>query len=199
MNLRNDMRQKNTQIKLDFHSALTGETRPATGGATELRPTIHATESPASAHQLMKEVCEGENLKQALQQVKANKGSPGIDGMTVDELPGYLQQHWPAIREQLLNGTYEPKPVRRVEIPKPDGGGMRKLGIPTVLDRYIQQAVRCCSDSGTRHFPITATGSDQDGRLIKQWPRRSSISPKAMAGALISIWKNFSIESITTN
>jgi RNA-directed DNA polymerase len=89
----------------------------------------------------MEEVCERENLKQALQQVKANKGSPGMDGMTVEELPGYLQQHWPAIREQLLNGTYEPKPVRRVEIPKPDGGGMRKLGIPTVLDRYVQQAV----------------------------------------------------------
>ena len=141
MNLRNDVRQKNTQIKLDFHSALTGETRPATGGATESRPTIHATESPASTNQLMEEVCERENLKQALQQVKANKGSPGIDGMTVEELPGYLQQHWPAIREQLLNGTYEPKPVRRVEIPKPDGGGMRKLGIPTVLDRYVQQAV----------------------------------------------------------
>ena len=89
----------------------------------------------------MEEVCERENLRQALQQVKANKGSPGIDGMTVEELPGYLEQHWPAIREQLLNGTYEPKPVRRVEIEKPDGGGMRKLGIPTVLDRYIQQAV----------------------------------------------------------
>ena len=141
MNLRNDVRQKNTQIKLDFHSALTGETRPATGGATESRPTIHATESPASTNQLMEEVCEWENLKQALQQVKANKGSPGIDGMTVEELPAYLQQHWPAIREQLLNGTYEPKPVRRVEIEKPDGGGMRKLGIPTVLDRFVQQAV----------------------------------------------------------
>ena len=89
----------------------------------------------------MEEVCERENLERALQQVKANKGSPGIDGMTVEELPGYLQQHWPAIREQLLNETYEPKPVRRVEIPKPDGGGMRKLGIPTVLDRYVQQAV----------------------------------------------------------
>ena len=61
--------------------------------------------------------------------------------MTVEELPGYLQQHWPAIREQLWNGTYEPKPVRRVEIEKPDGGGMRKLGIPTVLDRFVQQAV----------------------------------------------------------
>jgi RNA-directed DNA polymerase len=89
----------------------------------------------------MEEVWEWENLKQALQQVKANKGSPGIDGMTVEELPGYLQQHWPVIREQLWNGTYEPKPVRRVEIEKPDGGGMRKLGIPTVRDRFVQQAV----------------------------------------------------------
>jgi RNA-directed DNA polymerase len=141
MNLRSDMRQKNTQINLDFHSAPAGEPRQATGEATESLPTIHAPESPASTHQLMKEVCERENLKQALQQVKVNKGSPGIDGMTVEELPGYLQQHWPTIREQLLNGTYEPKPVRRVEIEKPDGGGMRKLGIPTVLDRFVQQAV----------------------------------------------------------
>ena len=132
MNLRNDMRQKNTQINLDFHSALAGEAQPATGEATESLPTIHVTESPASTNHLMEEVCERENLKQALQQVKTNKGSPGIDGMTVEELPGYLQQHWPAIREQLLNGTYEPKPVRRVEIEKPDGGGIRKLGIPTV-------------------------------------------------------------------
>src|SRR5207253_3736101 len=88
----------------------------------------------------MEEVCERENCKQALARVKANKGSPGVDGMTVHELPGYLKQHWPAIREQLRNGTYEPQPVRRVEIPKPDGG-VRKLGIPTVLDRSIQQAV----------------------------------------------------------
>ena len=131
MNLRNDMRQKNTQTSLDF-SAATGETRQARGEATESLSTMHAPESPASTKQLMEEVCEWENLKQALQQVKANKGSPGIDGMTVEELPGYLQQHWPAVREQLLNGTYEPKPVRRAELEKPDGGGMRKLGIPTV-------------------------------------------------------------------
>jgi RNA-directed DNA polymerase len=89
----------------------------------------------------MEEVCERENLKAALERVKANKGSPGVDGMTVGEIKDYLKQHWPAIREQLLNGTYEPKPVSRVEIPKPDGGGMRKLGIPSVLDRFIQQAV----------------------------------------------------------
>jgi RNA-directed DNA polymerase len=140
MDLRNDMRQKNTQITLGFHSEPTGEARQARGEASESLPTVRAPESPARTNQLMEEVCEGENLKQALQQVKANKGSPGIDGMTVEELPGYLQQHWLVIREQLLNGTYEPKPVWRVEIEKPDGGGMRKLGIPTVLDRFVQQA-----------------------------------------------------------
>ena len=89
----------------------------------------------------MEEVCERANLKEALRQVKGNKGSAGVDRMTVDQLGDYLKEHWPAIREQLLIGTYEPKPVRRVEIPKPEGGGVRKLGIPTVLDRFIQQAV----------------------------------------------------------
>jgi len=89
----------------------------------------------------MEEVCELENCKQALQRVKANKGSPGVDGMTVDELPAYLKQHELEIGEQLRDGTYQPQPVRRVEIAKPDGSGVRKLGIPTVLDRFVQQAV----------------------------------------------------------
>src|SRR5260370_293114 len=93
-----------------------------------------------SREQWMEEVCERENCKQALRRVKANKGSPGIDGITVEKLSGHLKEHWPAIREQLLSGTYRPQPVKRVEIPKPDGG-VRKLGIPTVLDRFIQQAV----------------------------------------------------------
>ena len=75
----------------------------------------------------LKDVCERANLKKALRQVRSNKGSAGVDGMTVDQLGDYLKQHWPAIRERLLNGTYEPKPVRRVEIPKPDGGGVRSL------------------------------------------------------------------------
>src|SRR5438034_2008813 len=88
----------------------------------------------------MEEVCERENLKEAVRQVKGNKGSAGVDGITVSQLTDSLKQHGPAIREQLLSGTYEPKPVRRVEIHKPDGG-VRKLGIPTVLDRFIQQAV----------------------------------------------------------
>jgi RNA-directed DNA polymerase len=88
----------------------------------------------------MEEIVERENLKVALRRVKANKGAPGVDGMAVNQLDYHLKQHWPAIREQLLSGTYRPKPVKRVEIPKPDGG-VRKLGIPTVLDRFIQQAV----------------------------------------------------------
>src|SRR5436190_23089140 len=132
MNLRSDQRQ-NVQGELDFSSPPAGEAREARREETESTPAVHGPESPASTNRLMEEVCERENLKEALRRVKANKGSAGVDGMTVDEITGYLKQHWPAIREQLLSGTYKPQPVRRVEIPKPDGGGVRKLGIPTVI------------------------------------------------------------------
>lgn len=134
-----DKRQKN-QLVLAFLEESRSEAPRASTEGTESSAGERGTESPAITEQLMEEVCERENCKQALRRVKANKGSPGVDGMTVHELPEYLKQHWPAIREQLLSGTYKPQPVRRVEIPKPDGG-MRKLGIPTVLDRFIQQAV----------------------------------------------------------
>jgi RNA-directed DNA polymerase len=140
MNLRNDMRQK-IQMELEFSSEPAGEAREAGREETESLQAVTVPESPASTNRLMEEVCERENLMEALRQVKANKGSAGVDGMTVGQLTDYLKQHWPAIREQLLSGTYEPQPVRRVEIPKPDGGGVRKLGIPSVLDRFIQQAV----------------------------------------------------------
>src|ERR1700689_1058939 len=139
MNLRNDMRQ-NFQTELDFSPTPAGEAREAGREETESSPVVNDPESPASTNRLMEEVCERENLKEALRRVKANKGSPGVDGITVNQLDDYLEQHWPAIREQLLSGTYKPKPVKRVEIPKPDGG-VRKLGIPTVLDRFLQQAV----------------------------------------------------------
>jgi RNA-directed DNA polymerase len=133
-----DRRQKN-QLVLAFMEESRSEAPTASEEGTESSTGKRGTESPAIAEQLMEEVCERENCKQALKRVKANKGSPGVDGMTVHDLPGYLKQHWPAIREQLLSGTYKPQPVRRVEIPKPDGG-VRKLGIPTVLDRFVQQA-----------------------------------------------------------
>src|ERR1700676_3709859 len=139
MSLRSEM-QQNIQTELNFSSTPAGEVREAGREETESLSTVNDPESPASTNWLMEEVCERENLKEALRRGKANKGSAGVDGMTVGGITDYLKQHWPAIREQLLNGTYEPKPVRRVEIPKPDGG-MRKLGIPTVLDRMIQQAL----------------------------------------------------------
>ena len=131
MSLKDD-KQQNIQIELDFSSALTGEAREAGREETESFGVTNGTESPARTDRLMEEVCERENCKQALKRVKANKGSAGVDGMTVQQLPEYLKQHWPAIREQLLSGTYKPQPVKRVEIPKPDGG-VRKLGIPTVI------------------------------------------------------------------
>src|SRR5664280_608016 len=139
MSLRSDM-QRNIQNELNFSSTPAGEACEAGREEAESLPVMNDPESPASMNRLMEEVCERENLKEALRRVKANKGSAGIDRMTVEALPGFLIQHWPAIREQLLSGTYKPQPVERVEIPKPDGG-VRKLGIPTVLDRFIQQAV----------------------------------------------------------
>ena len=140
MHIRNDKRQ-NIQAKLDFPSARAGEACQAGREETESCQTMHQPESPANTNGLMEEVCKRENLLEALRRVKANKGSAGIDGMTVGQLSGYLKEHWLTIRDQLLNGTYDPQPVRRVEIEKPDGGGMRKLGIPTTLDRFLQQAV----------------------------------------------------------
>lgn len=89
---------------------------------------------------MMEHVLDPENLRQAWRRVKANAGAPGIDGMTVAGFPAFCQEHWPRIRSALMAGTYRPAPVRRVFIPKPDGS-QRPLGVPTVLDRLIQQAL----------------------------------------------------------
>ena len=134
-----DKRQKN-QLVLAFTEMSRSEAPRDSGEGTETLMVKREDESSAGSEQLMEEVCGRKNCQQALARVKSNKGSAGIDGMTVEQLPDYLKQDWPTIREQLLSGSYKPQPVKRVEIPKPDGG-MRKLGIPTVLDRFIQQAV----------------------------------------------------------
>ena len=120
----------------------------------------------------MEEVCERENLTEALKRVRANRGSPGVDGMRVEELAGYLREHWPAIREQLLEGSYVPGPVKRVEIPK-RGGGERRLGIPTVLDRFIQQAVLQVLQ---KHWDRTFSERSYGFR-----PRRSALKAVAQA------------------
>jgi RNA-directed DNA polymerase len=181
MNLRSD-KQQNIQTELNFSTMPVGETREAGREETESFPTVHDPQSPASTNRLMEEVCERENMREALRRVKANKGSAGIDRMTVGAIADYLKQHWLAIRERLLNGTYEPKPVRRVEIPKPDGG-VRKLGIPCVLDRLIQQAVMQVLQ---RQWDQTFSDHSYGFR-----PGRSAHQAVAQAGALISTWSSF--------
>src|SRR5258708_36067589 len=135
-------RQKNQpeQGVLAFPAESRRDAPKAVGQGTETLVAKRKSESLAGSERLMEEVCELENCKQALKRVKANQGSPGVDGMTVDELPEYLKQHELEIGEQLRNGTYQPQPVKRVEIPKPGRQGGRKLGITCVLDRVVQQA-----------------------------------------------------------
>src|SRR6516225_6990975 len=128
------------QLPLAFMAESRGEPLDADGEGTESPAAKRGPQRPAIDVSLMEEVCQRENLEDAWHQVRSNQGSPGVDGRSIDATRDYLREHWPAIREQLLNGTYRPQPVRRVEIAKPDGG-MRKLGIPTVLDRLIQQAI----------------------------------------------------------
>jgi RNA-directed DNA polymerase len=135
-----DAKQQKIQLELAFMTEGRSEAPKAVGKGTEVSVAKRKLEDPALPVLLMEEICQRENLKRALQRVRQNKGSPGIDGMTVRKLPGYLKQHWPQIREQLLAGNYQPKPVKRTEIPKPNGG-IRKLSIPTVLDRFVQQAI----------------------------------------------------------
>jgi len=134
-----DKRQKN-QAALALATKSTGEAQKRRREGTESAMAKRETESLAEG-QLMELVCERENLKRALARVKGNKGSAGVDGMSVAELSGYLKKHWPGIRERLSAGQYQPLPVRRVEIDKPGGKDKRKLGIPCVLDRFIQQAM----------------------------------------------------------
>ena len=106
------------------------ETRTATGGETK----------PEAAQGLLEAALERSNMMRAYQRVVENKGAPGVDGLTVLELKPWLQAHWPKIKQALLAGEYMPTAVRKVEIPKPQGG-VRILGIPCVLDRLIQQAL----------------------------------------------------------
>jgi group II intron reverse transcriptase/maturase len=136
MSLRRVTRQKSAQAELPLEGKGEAESLQQSGET----PTAANGNERSGNDRLMEQVVKRSNAKAALKRVRQNKGSPGIDGMTVDELPTYLVNHWEAIRAQLLDGTYQPKPVRRQEIPK-SGGGIRELGIPCVLDRFIQQTI----------------------------------------------------------
>lgn len=138
---RHGMRQKTRSTRpreqLAFAWEEAGEARPE---PSEGPTPPAAPERAGTLTHLMEQVVAADNMRRALKRVRANKGSPGVDGMTVQQLPEHLKEAWPGIRQALLDGTYQPQPVRRVEIPKPDGG-KRQLGIPTVVDRLIQQAI----------------------------------------------------------
>jgi hypothetical protein len=154
--LTSGQRQKNqsAQGELAFPAESRSDAPKAAVQGTETLAAKRTLESLAGTERLMEAVCEPKNCKQALHRVKANKGSPGVDGMTVDELPEYLQQHGPEIGEQLLNGTYQPQPVLRVEIPKPDGSGMRKLGIPG-FRMELENLVCDSKGKGTSGSPVS--------------------------------------------
>lgn len=128
------------QLELALPMPVGGEAPRLALQEVEVVTATNEPESPASTVHLMEAVCDPDNIEAALRAVVRNKGAAGIDGITVKQLPEVLKARWPKIEEQLLQGRYQPLPVRRVQIPKP-AGGMRNLGIPTVIDRVIQQAV----------------------------------------------------------
>lgn len=130
------VKQKTGQLAFDYEEA--GEALPERSKGHKATVALSCVETLAQS--LMEAVVEPHNMRQALKRVKSNKGSAGADGMSVGDLAAYLELNWPDIRTSLLEGNYIPAPVRHVDIPKPDGG-MRQLGIPTVLDRLIQQAI----------------------------------------------------------
>jgi RNA-directed DNA polymerase len=117
-----------------------GGTAHGPGAERQAHPACR-DEAGDEAPKLMEELLRRENILRAYKRVVSNGGAPGVDGMTVEELMPYCRDHWARVRDELMNGTYRPQPVRKVEIPKPERAGTRMLGIPTVLDRMIQQAV----------------------------------------------------------
>jgi RNA-directed DNA polymerase len=138
----NGQRQKiqSEQLALVFMTEGGGEAPRAAHEGTEPFVASDDLESPARDDLLMEQICARDNVIKAWQRVRANGGSPGVDNRSIDETAVYLREHWPSIRDQVLHGTYQPQPVKRVKVPK-SGGGFRNLSIPTVLDRLIQQAI----------------------------------------------------------
>ena len=189
------MRQK-TELEITLQTVATGEARSCGMEGTEARTAKTKVESQAALGPLMEVIVERDNLRKALAHVKRNKGAAGIDGMSLDALAPHLKEHWPAIRAQLLEGSYKPQPVRRVEIPKASGG-TRSLGIPTVLDRFIQQAV------------LQVLQAEWDPTFSEHSfgfrPKRSAHQAVARAqeliasGQWISTWKSSSTGSTTTS
>ena len=173
-------------------TAMSTRTGKVGGGTAEdtstVQQTITASEDFAveRAPMCMEEIVRRENMQRAWQRVRSNNGSSGVDGLTIDETNVWLQTHWPRIREELLNGTYQPQAVRRVAIPKPSGGGTRTLGIPTVTDRLIQQAIHQVLSP---HYDPTFSGASFGYR-----PNRSAQQAVARARDHIASGKRWMVD-----
>ena len=159
--------------------------------------TARGDASGDEALTLIEQVVRRENLVAAHARVVRNSGAPGVDGMTVEDLLPYCRQHWARIREQLLSGTYVPQSVRRVDIPKPDGKGVRMLGIPTVLDRFIQQALLQVL-SPTRPSRTLATGFVRGGARTRRFSVPARTSRRDTDGWWMWTSRNSSTASTTT-
>ena len=145
------------------------------------------------------QVFERNNLFQALKRVEGNGGAPGIDGMTVQEMRPWLKEHWLEVRAALDEGSYQPSPVRRVEIPKPDGG-VRLLGIPTVIDRLIQQAIaQALTPLFEPRFSTHSYGFRPRSRHMTRSKRPRGTSKKATTGWWTLTWRSSSTGSTTTS
>ena len=162
-----------------------------TGGVEARR----ALTQPALHDDLMGRIVDPANMRRAWKRVKANQGAPGVDGMTLEDFPTFARLHWSAIRQALLDGTYQPQPVRRVSIPKPNGGE-RSLGIPSVVDRVIQQAI---GQVLTPIFDPASSFGFRPGRsahgAVRQVQRY--ISARAIASPWTLTWRNSSTRLTT--
>ena len=180
-------KRRNIQLELALEPAAKGEALSAGAQETEAWMARAEAERPAAGRgPLMEAVVEPGNLKKALARVRRNKGAPGIDGMSVDDLGDHLKDHWSGLRSQLLDGSYRPQPVRRVEIPKASGG-VRPLGVPTVLDRFIQQAVmQVLQDDWDPSFSDASYGF-RPGRSAHQAVKRAQEHIRAGFGIVVDV------------
>ncbi len=192
-------RQK-TQLELAFMQEDRSNAPPLLYEGTEVDAAASAPESPAVlSGPTMEKVVARDNLTNALARVRRNKGAPGVDGMTVDNLAPYLKDHWPEIRDRLLRGTYRPQPVRRVEIPKASGG-MRALGIPTVLDRFIQQAMmQVLQEDWDATFSPSSYGFRPDHSAHQAVAAAQQLIARAAALSWTSTLRSSSTGSATTS
>jgi len=190
------MRQK-TELEITLQTVATGEARGS--GMEGPKPDgENPSRKPGGRGPSMEAIVERDNLRKALAHVKRNKGAAGVDGMSLDALASHLKEHWPAVRTQLLEGTYKPQPVRRVEIPKASGG-TRPLGIPTVLDRFIQQRYcRYCRQNGPdvlrAQLWLSAEALGTSGRGSAQ-----ELIASGHGIVVTSTWKSSSTGSTTTS